>query len=76
MLERGWIMKNLSMTQSEAAKHWDACKEAFERKDPNVTMIRDSWTDGYTVQFKLAGTCTVCRTVSREVATFSGSWHP
>jgi hypothetical protein len=62
------------MTTSQAAKHWDACNEAFQRKDPNVKMIRDSWEGGYTVQFHLAGTCIVTRTVSHEKATFCGKW--
>lgn len=64
-----------AMTTEEAYRHWEACKEAHGKQDPNVTMVRDSWTNGYTVQYTCKGRCTVARTVSCEVATFCGKWH-
>lgn len=63
------------MTTEEAYRNWEACKEAHERGDKNATVVRDSWTGGYTVQYKLYATCTVSRTVSGDVATYAGSWH-
>ena len=58
------------MTTSEAARYWDILKEQYpENKD--VKMIRDSWQDGYTVQFSNKE-MKVIRTVSFEVASFIG----
>lgn len=68
-------MKTKVMSEEEAYRHWDACKDAHGRGDANVTMLSDSWAGGYTVQYCLAGTCTVSRTVSGDVASYAGRWH-
>ena len=68
------MAKDKAMSNEEAYKHWDTLSEAFQAKDKRVTMIRDSWQGGFTVQFQLAGTCVVTRTVQNEMVSYCGRW--
>lgn len=57
-----------------AEQVFNELKEAYDAKHPNISVIRDSWEGGHTVQFTLFGTCTASLIRSGDVVSFSGRW--
>ena len=49
-------------------------QEAFQAKDERITMKRDSWDGGYTVQFTHFACNVVSMAVSGDVISYSGRW--
>lgn len=67
-------MKNKTMTKECAYREFHISQEAFHAKDERITMIRDSWEGGYTVQFTHFACNVVSMVVSGEVVSYSGRW--
>ena len=67
-------MKDKNMNATEAQRQFYTLKEAHESGRKDVSMIRDSWDGGHTVQFTLSGTCVVSLIRSGDCISFSGRW--
>lgn len=67
-------MKDKSMSSAEASRQFDTLKEAYESGRKDISMIRDSWEGGHTVQFTLSGTCVVILIRSGDCISYSGRW--
>ena len=67
-------MKYKSMSSAEAERQFYTLKEAHESGRKDISMIRDSWEGGHTVQFTLSGTCVASLIRSGDCISFSGRW--
>lgn len=67
-------MKSKTMTASEAERQYYTLKDAYESGRKEVSVVRDSWDGGHTVQFTLSGTCIATLIRSGDVVSFSGRW--
>ena len=57
-----------------AEQVFNELKESYDAKRPNVSIIRDSWEGGHTVQFTHFACNVVSMVVSGEVVSYSGRW--
>ena len=62
------------MSAAEAERQFYTLKEAHEAGRKEVSILRDSWEGGHTVQFTLFGTCIASLIRSGDIVSFSGRW--
>jgi len=62
------------MNATEAERQFYTLKEAHESGRKEVSVIRDSWEGGHSVQFTLSGTCVATLVRSGDVVSYAGRW--
>ena len=67
-------MKDKQMRTEQAYREFYTSRDAFQAKDDRITMIRDSWEGGYTIQFTHFACNVVSMVVSGDVISYSGRW--
>lgn len=67
-------MKDKQMTTEQAYREYHASQDAFQAKDDRITMKRDSWEGGYTIQFTHFACNVVSMVVSGDVISYYGRW--
>ncbi len=57
-----------------AEQVFNELKEAYDAKHPNVSIIRDSWEGGHTVQYILSGCCKATLIRSGDCISYSANY--
>ena len=67
-------MNDKSMTTEQAYREYHASQDGYAAKRPEITMTRDSWDGGHTVQYRLHATCVASLIRSGDVVSYTGRW--